>query len=492
MSGLRNIKKTLKEFPSKEYEIYFHQDLDGVTSALGLISYLAKYDFKCLDAHVIQYGNKEFNINKPIEGRLAVLCDFAHSKPLFTIATDHHQTQAGFEHSKVTDFTPARSNCKTISENIGNNIFENIDIELINTIDSADFLEFNIKPDDISNSLWTEKDRFSLGLVVNRLLLAYKNKSISGGIYKNKNFLECLVLDSKPSIISIYNNIYKYVKDYTTLVYDKRDRLFTTGNLATFEELDTNVKKYQETMKTYNGLYIRETKGKKIAVQFDGGDMYEPGSYDRYTIFKNNPDIDYFAMRWSMGLIQVAQNPFKENSNVNLGEIADELLEQYKPIISRAFIDILSIKKEAELGIAKDRYNNVDTKDRIGFTGYDLEAFYGDKIYLDRTNKFTITDEFRSICNKPFATLTKEDKIELRKYKVSWYDIVRENSGGHFSITNISSFNYFQYLHVDVKKYVAKFFNVNERRGMYGTYFSELDIMKSINRQFIKKLEERI
>ena len=45
-------------------KIYFHQDLDGVTTALAMKSYLEQNNIKVVDAEIIQYGDKEFSIKK--------------------------------------------------------------------------------------------------------------------------------------------------------------------------------------------------------------------------------------------------------------------------------------------------------------------------------------------------------------------------------------------------------------------------------------------
>ena len=66
-----------------------------------------------------------------------------------------------------------------------------------------------------------------------------------------------------------------------------------------------------------------------IIVQYGGGSMFKPGSYDRYTPFKNNPGADFLVIAWPMGLVQASCNPFKgerELKGVNLGEIAQEVL----------------------------------------------------------------------------------------------------------------------------------------------------------------------
>ena len=61
-SGIRDINALAQRYPKAE--IYFHQDLDGVTTALAMKSYLEQHGIKVVDAHVIQYGDKEFSIKK--------------------------------------------------------------------------------------------------------------------------------------------------------------------------------------------------------------------------------------------------------------------------------------------------------------------------------------------------------------------------------------------------------------------------------------------
>ena len=47
---------------------------------------------------------------------MPVLVDFAHGKPVFTIHTDHHDSQSGVEDETSTQFRGARSNVETISQ----------------------------------------------------------------------------------------------------------------------------------------------------------------------------------------------------------------------------------------------------------------------------------------------------------------------------------------------------------------------------------------
>ena len=71
-----------------------------------------------------------------------------------------------------------------------------------------------------------------------------------------------------------------------------------------------------------------------IIFQYGGGSMFKPGSYDRYTAFRNNPEADFFIMAWPMGLVQASCNPFnkeRELKGVNLGDIAQEVIGKWEP-----------------------------------------------------------------------------------------------------------------------------------------------------------------
>ena len=115
-SGIRDIGSLAKRYQMAK--IYFHQDLDGVTTAIAMKQYLENNGIKVVDAHIIQYGDKEFAVKKnDAKGDvMPVLVDFAHGKPMFVIHTDHHDRQAGAEDTKSTSFRSSRSNVETISQ----------------------------------------------------------------------------------------------------------------------------------------------------------------------------------------------------------------------------------------------------------------------------------------------------------------------------------------------------------------------------------------
>ncbi len=209
--GLRDIKALAKRYPKAK--IYFHQDLDGVTTALAMRDYLRANGIDVVDTEIIQYGDREFAVKKlDAQGdTMPVLVDFAHGKPMFTIHTDHHDRQAGAEDTKSKSFRSARSNVETISQVVSpKDIFTSEDIKLISTVDSANFKPYGIQPKDVMNYILKldkegtlEKNKMALGLLTNKLMLAYKNKP---------GFMEELVMKSSPSLLNIYQNIKRLQK----------------------------------------------------------------------------------------------------------------------------------------------------------------------------------------------------------------------------------------------------------------------------------------
>lgn len=486
--GLRNLTKITKGY--KKCEIYFHKDLDGVTSALAMKEFLKNYyQIETVDCHVIQYGGLEFAIKETKPGNLPVLVDFAHSKPMFHIATDHHDSQVGAEDTKSTYYKPSRSNVETISGEISySDLFTPKDIELIQTIDSANFLKHNIKPDDLQRAIFkydksesAEKNRFMMGFVVNRLLLAYKNKRITvrsldgKRTHVGRNILEALVLDSTTSLYSIYNNIRHYLNNAKTS--DK------AGVLATPEEITKNLSDYIERMKNptvienpltgdineYDPTNWRHKKlveqgakiskgvnydeDYKIITQYGGGNLFKPGSYDRYTPFKNYPESEFFCIVWPMGLIQVSCNPFREKrlKDINLGEIAKEILAKHENILRKFYISLEGIKREFETSQDWKAMQKAEGEDYrgVGFRFSDLEAFYKDCVYELKDGKIVNVDinknDIIMAMNTTYDELNYKQKTLLSGIKVPAWEIITRNSGGHPSITNLSGINFLKY-----------------------------------------------
>jgi hypothetical protein len=412
-SGIRDIKELSKRYPKAE--IYFHQDLDGVTTAIAMKKYLEDNSIKVVDAHVIQYGDKEFSVKKnDAQGdTMPVLVDFAHGKPMFVIHTDHHDRQAGAEDTKSTSFRQSRSNVETLSQIVSpKELFPSSDILLISTVDSADFARKNLTPEDVVNYLYRfdkekslQSNKMLLGLVINKLLLAFKNKP---------GFLEMLVMDSEPSLLSILNNIKSWMK---------------STSAASPEQLQKNAQDYTQQMKSF------PTVTDNIIFQYGGGSMFKPGSYDRYTPYKNNPEADFLIMAWPMGLVQASCNPFKKDrelKGVNLGEIAQEVLSKWEDQLKQKTVPLSTIKWVSETSVGPES---------IGFTFKDFKALYGEKIMFMDNGK-QILDKIGTMMEKSFNSLTEDEMNILDKIGVNAWDLIQANSGGHKCITNISGLNY--------------------------------------------------
>tara|TARA_R110002020_G_scaffold13043_2_gene47190 strand:- start:20857 stop:22551 length:1695 start_codon:yes stop_codon:yes gene_type:complete len=416
-TGLPNINDLADRY--SKAEIYFHQDLDGVVTAIAMKTYLENYGIDVIDAHVIQYGDKEFSVKKPqaLGEVMPVLVDFAHGKPVFTIHTDHHDSQSGVEDDTSTQFRGARSNVETISQVVSPyDIFPSEDIQKISTIDSADYASHGIEPDEVMNYIFklsesgsVPQNKWMLALLTNKLLLAYKNKP---------DFLETLVMNSTPSLLNIYTNIIKIAKQ---------------AGYATPSEMLQNQKNYIESQKESQNLNLDGN----IIVQYGGGALFKPGSYDRYTPFKIHPEADFLVIAWPMGLVQASCNPFKEEralKGINLGEIAQEVLSKIEPDLKSHMIPISVIKRIGETKAEEES---------IGFKTSDLFALYKDKLENMPSTNSPYYDMVVNIIDSPWERLTEKQKEVLDRIKVSAWDVIQANSGGHKCITNISGLNFF-------------------------------------------------
>ena len=415
-SGIRGIRELAKRYPKAK--IYFHQDLDGVTTALGMKHYLEQNGIKVVDAEIIQYGSKEFAIKKlDAEGdTMPVLVDFAHGKPMFKIHTDHHDTQAGAEETKATSFKASRSNVETISQTISpKEIFPSEDITLISTVDSANFVPYEITPEMIMNYLFKydkneslKRNKMMMGLVTNKLLLAYKNKP---------RFLEDIVLNANPSLLSILNNIRKQVEE---------------KGYAKPEDMIQNQKAYIQKRKEDPSVKVYGS----VITQYGIGSASKAGSYDRYTPFRNNPDADFLVTAYPMGMVQASCNPFKQDralKGVNLGEIKDEVLQRFEQELKNQKITFGDLKRVSEFDAERES---------VGFTFKDMMAIYGDVPSFKMDGGSKLAEILNNISDRLYRNLSDKQKSLLDRVSVNGLDVIKANSGGHKCITNISGINF--------------------------------------------------
>ena len=435
--GIRNMKNLAKKY--KKAEIYYHMDLDGVTSGIGLKSYLSKYNIKTVAAHPIQYGDKEYSVPKPKKDTLAVLVDFAHGKPVMHIHTDHHSNQIGVEKGTSTSFVSTPSNAAYISQVLSpNDLFPPLDAKIISTVDSADFAAQGMDPDDVMRSVFkVDKSKGAkvnhkmMGYVTNKLLLAYKNK---------KGFLSELVMMCKPSLQSMYNIILKLAKEAG---YRPPEQLEIDQSTYIEKQKGKKIKdgKVSDIVKLKNGgsLMIGTT-----IVQYGGGYMGKGNLYDRYTPFKLNPEADFYTIAWPLGLVQLSKNPFKGGKNpYHLGDLVmKKVMPKFKSKMQAIDVSLEYIKRTFE--------KQADL-DSLGFTFKDLIALFDGKI-KGLAGKDFWKQMIQDITNKPYGKLSFKQKNIIKKVKINLWDLVMAQSGGHPDITNISGFGFMGKGYVDFMK----------------------------------------
>ena len=451
-SGIRDIGSLAKRYQMAK--IYFHQDLDGVTTALAMKNYLEQHGIKVVDAEIIQYGSKEFAIKK-VEGEgeiMPVLVDFAHGKPMFIIHTDHHDSQAGVERGTATNFKSSRSNVETISQSISpKDIFTQDDVETISMIDSADYAKYDITPEQVVQYLFkvdrtkgVKENKKMMGLVANKLLLAFKNKP---------NFLRNLVMNSKPSLQNILLNI---------------KELMEKEGYASMDQLQKNQEHYIQSRKEKGVTYEDG-----IISQYGLGPTMKSGGYDRYTPFINHPDAEFLVTGLPMGMVQASCNPYKKEralKGVDLGQIKDEVLEKFRSELEKQRVTFSTLKRISEMDAEQQS---------VGFTFKDFMAIYGNSpsIKINGTEKLNRYLDYKS--KDLYKSIPFEDRKVFNKASVNGYDVIMANSGGHKCITNISGINY---LYSNAK------FEEPEKKVRN----SYVDLLKDIQAEFVRVLKEKI
>jgi len=435
-SSIHGLRKLKKDFPVAN--IYFHMDLDGVTSAIAMREYLKEAGIKTISATPIQYGDEEYAVKKSREGVLNVLVDFAHGKTWMNVHLDHHDSQIGVSEGAKVHFSESPSNVKTIQYTISNkDIFPASDIDIISKVDSADFARHGITPDDVirasfatDESLSAEKNREMMSLACNKLLLSYKNKP---------DFMSRVVMESKPSLHNMYLNVVKLAKENGYHLPEKVDQL--SDNF--FVHRQDNMKGEQIAPLHIDGLAKNGgsalIENSATVVQKGGGICWGNNQYDRYTIFKAYPDCHYLMTIWeTLGMIQVSKNPFIPLRNpYHLGEIAQKTLNLFKAELQSERVNLNVMKQVYEKLIKKK-----SIKGAVGFTWPDFEALFEGQIKGIQSSNEWWPNMVKDIANKPSQWLSPKQQAILEKVTVSAWDVIQASSGGHKDITNISGINF--------------------------------------------------
>lgn len=526
-SGLQNIRQLAKQY--NKAIIYFHMDLDGVTSAIAMKEYLKHYGIQTIGVQKIQYGNMEYAISKPqSDDILPVLVDFAHGKVFMKIHTDHHDRQIAYDNASK-NFRHSPSNAGTISAVISpRDIFSAEDVRIINMIDSAGFKKENVNVWDMikavlktnkNETVW--RNHLQMGMITGKLLLTFKNRP---------NFLETIVMNSNPSLESMYSVMIKMIKNNV----ENKEKGWVLPS-----EIEKNSQRYydQQTDKKIHNGTVDEVESVKSGValkigncvfQMGSGYVAKAGMYDRYTVFRLYPDVKYMVMVWdSLGMMQVSKNPWDDKqSDVNLGElvIGDIFKNKFEKYLKapKYNISLLALKKYYESSITEE-----NEKMAVGFD-------YNELLNLFNQNYDNLTDKQQYVIRKWMnwkpSDFNKQDyeiddegeeiidpKIEkknneidraikyLNSLTIPLPTIIDKTSGGHPSITNLSGFGFIE-VQKDIDRAIKNGENpmTNKKKQMITKYEPTSDksmvtkyeptsvkIMKSISRDVIKQLNKK-
>ena len=449
-AGIENIRK-LAKVHSKAVILY-HIDFDGVASCSGLKHILEnEYRIKVTEVIPIQYGGRQFAIKKINDpDTLVCLVDFAQAVANVHLWTDHHSGEkAGVKSDMSTAFIDAPANAYHISTKMSKrDVFPPEDLKMISVIDSADFYKEGLTPDDImraafglDKSIDVKTNKRNLGLVVNKLILSYKNKP---------DFLNKLIMQSKPSLISMYNVIRRLAKQEG---YNPPEKVEQEQQAYIQQQKDAIVKlssaKEVETLGSGQNGMLGD-----VVVQYGGGKMGKGVQFDRYTVFKNHPEAKYLVMMWPMGMLQISANPFREkNTKVNFEQVAMKVLSNYESKWKSDMISLKNLKRIQEQDVTKKGLD-----DAVGYTFDNLINTFSpgqiQGIDVEKTGKWR--DIVQDIANKKFKDLSSKQKDILDKVKVSIWDVIMASSGGHSTaIWNISFLNGLGKGYVDIMKKIG-------------------------------------
>jgi hypothetical protein len=139
-----------------------------------------------------------------------------------------------------------------------------------------------------------------------------------------------------------------------------------------------------------------------------------------------------------------------------------------------------SIKKEFETSQDWKKMQKEEGPDYVGvgFKYSDLDAFYNDCIYSGGKIIDLSSVDLKKDMNTVYEDLTESQISNLKNYKISAWELITRNSGGHPSITNIQGWGFLKY----------------NRDAMKLAYDTEkyTDVMKKIAREFVDNLKDKI
>ena len=194
-------------------KIIYHQDLDGVFFSISTYQQLLKQGIpsKNIKLSGIQYGDNNQKVKKQLsakKGQMVALVDFARigddvRTPDFW--SDHHKQPEGKKSVAKSGSIGAEkypSDTEHIATAHARNILDGKTIEAVSRVDSAKYTDI----DQILELPFNFKDKNRM----ERLAIMTQAIFADAGLYRNKNLMESLIKNVKPSLLSVFNFAVKY------------------------------------------------------------------------------------------------------------------------------------------------------------------------------------------------------------------------------------------------------------------------------------------
>lgn len=245
---------TKKGKSGKDVCLIFHDDLDGVTSAIIMKHYLIEHGFNIKTYSTINY-NESWTALKLDTTLINIAVDFAEDHPDVDCYIDHHgkfSEELRATQQKYSIKTPTGSAAEGIAQQLGVP-FSNDTKDWIDMIDSAKYSDYEV---DIRGIL-----DFDLNMIKKDPKAKLKFAGAMNQLLKrsdHKTFIEVVNACDEPSIY----NIYRLFK----LFYPKNNPNFRTGDEAEFvDDAKQRLAQMQKRTKGEGSLYQGyDENGKKI------------------------------------------------------------------------------------------------------------------------------------------------------------------------------------------------------------------------------------
>lgn len=187
----------------KNVVIYFHDDLDGIFSAIAIRNYLQKNNFNIIGYGVVNYseGWNEIDIHK---NYINVAVDFAETHPDMDVYIDHHGEAFGEDNTDYAIKTRTCSAYEGILQQLGLPQ-HSITLDPIDMVDSAKYPEYGLS---FRDTMYYDINFFKKTKNPKLYYTASMNQFIKRGCWKT--LIDVVHNTKDVSVYEIFNNFKKY------------------------------------------------------------------------------------------------------------------------------------------------------------------------------------------------------------------------------------------------------------------------------------------